>query len=314
MRAQQSLLLIIFIAVIATRIHAQDLDPRAYVRLPVKTTTMITGFVYSHGGVVTDATLPIDNIKANVGATTIGVARSFSLFGLTSQALIVAPYSWAKVSGDVGDQSHEITRSGFGDMRMRISVLFFGAPAATLAQLKKTAQKTILGASLSIVSPTGQFFPDKLINIGSNRWSFKPELALSQPVSKNWVLDFYAGLWLFTNNASFYPGSSLRKQDPMGAFQAHISYNVKPQMWVAFDATFYTGGSSSIEGIYKDDRQSNTRFGLTAVMPTGKLSSLKFSASKGVVVRIGQNFTTYSVGWQHSWIPGLKPPKIVKTQ
>lgn len=314
MRTLPTILIITYLALDASPLYSQDLDPRAYVRLPVKSTTMITGFAYSHGGVVTDATLPVQNIKANVQTASVGVAHAFNLFGLSSQALIAAPYSWAQVSGELNEQDSSITRAGLGDIRMRLSVLFVGAPAATLAEMRKApSRRTILGASLNIIAPTGQFFSDKLINIGTNRWSFRPEVALSQPVSKRWMLDIYAGVWLFTNNASFYPGTSLRKQDPMTTFQTHISYNINPLMWVAFDATFYTGGSSSVNGIYKDDRQSNARLGITAVVPVGKLSSLKFSANTGAVVRVGQDFTTYSIGWQHSWIPGLKPSAMKKS-
>jgi hypothetical protein len=315
MRGQLQLLLSACMGFIASQLFSQDLDPRAYIRVPVKTTTMITGFSYSHGGVVTDPTLPVQNIEADVEATSVGVARSFSLFGLSSQALVAMPYMWAQVSGDVADQNKSVTRSGFGDMRMRLSVLFLGAPAVTLAELRKSPpQKTILGASINIIAPTGQFFSDKLINLGTNRWSFRPELAISQPISKRWVLDAYVGMWLFTNNASFYPGHSLRRQDPMGTLQSHLSYNINPRTWVAFDATFYYGGSSSIEGLYKDDRQSNARFGITGVIPTGKVSSLKLSASRGVIVRIGSNFSTYSIGWQHSWMEGYKPSKLKKAE
>ena len=307
------LLIIIFMAFLGSPLFSQDLDPRAYVRVPIKSTTMITGFAYSHGGVVTDETLPVKNIKANVQSVSVGVAHAFSLFGLSSQALVAMPYSWAQVSGDVDQQASRITRSGFGDMRLRLSVLFHGAPAATLAEMRKTPTgKTILGASLNVVVPTGQFFSNKLINLGTNRWSFRPELALSQRVGKRWTLDVYGGVWLFTNNTSFYPGTSLRKQDPMSTFQTHFSYNFNPQIWVAFDATFYTGGASTVNGVYNDDRQSNARLGITAVVPTGQLSSLKFSASKGAIVRAGQNFSTYSIGWQHSWIPGLEPSKMKK--
>jgi hypothetical protein len=268
---------------------------------------MISGFVYSYGGVVTDATLPVKDIKADVQFGSVGVARSFNFFGLSSQALVALPYSWAQVSGEVGNQQERVTRAGFADMRMRFSVLFFGAPAVTLAELRKNpVRKTILGASINIIAPTGQFYSDKLINIGTNRWSFRPELALSQPLSKRWMLDLYAGIWFFTTNNSFYPGHSVRSQNPIGAFQTHLSYNISPLAWLAFDATYYTGGASSIDGVIKDDRASNVRLGVTAVVPTGKLSALKFAASKGAVVRIGQNFTTFSIGWQHSWLGGLK--------
>lgn len=146
---------------------------------------MITGFVYSYAGVVTDPTLPIKNIHADVQASSLGVAHSFGLFGLTSQAMIAIPYSWAQVSGELGDLDSQINRSGFGDMRMRLSVLFHGAPAATLAELRKLPpKKTILGASLNVVVPKGQFISDKFINLGTNCWSFRPELALSQTLSK----------------------------------------------------------------------------------------------------------------------------------
>lgn len=287
--------------------EAQDLDPRAYIRVPIKMTTLIGGMVYSYGGVVSDPTLPITNIKADVYSGSLGVAHTFSLFGLTAQGLVALPYSHADVSGEVGNQQQSISRTGFADMRMRLSVLFLGAPAATLPQLMKDkARKTILGASINMVAPTGQFFSNKLINLGTNRWAFRPELALSQPIARKWMFDLYTGLWLFTNNPTFYPGNVLRKQEPMGAFQGHFSYNIKATTWVAVNATFYSGGASTLEGVAKNDRQSNTRIGITAVVPTGKLSSLKFAASTGAIVRIGQDFTTFSLGWQKSWIKGLK--------
>jgi hypothetical protein len=165
-------------------------------------------------------------------------------------------------------------------------------------------KKTIVGASLSIGAPTGQFHADKLINIGTNRWSIRPEVAISQPVGKRWLIDVYAGVWFFTTNSTFYPGSATRSQEPMGAFQAHVSYNITPRFWVAYNTTYYTGGRSSIDGTYNSDQQSNTRIGVTAVMPVGKANSIKFAASTGAVVRVGQDFTTFSLGWQHAWITG----------
>lgn len=288
---------------------AQDLDPRAYVRLPLKTTSVFSGFAYSHGGIVSDPTLPIKNIKADVESLSFGVSRVFNFFGLSSQALVVVPYSWAQVSGDVSQQARSLTGSGMADMRLRYTILVHGAPAGNLAEVVKAPRKTIIGISLNAVVPTGQFFSDKLINLGTNRWSFRPEVAISQPIKERWLLDFYSGVWLFTDNKTFYPGEVVRSQEPMGAFQFHLSYNIKPVLWVAFDGTYYVGGASSLDGNYNNDRQDNTRIGMTAVVPTGKLSSLKFALSTGVDVRIGQDFNTYSIGWQKSWLSDLKPKK-----
>jgi len=281
---------------------AQDLDPRAYVWLPLKTNAIVTGYSYSYGGVLTDPTLPIEDLEATVHAASLGYVHTFELFGLTSQAMAALPYSWAEASGKVVGQSESITRSGLADSRLRLTVLVHGAPAVGLEEFMKAPKKTIVGVSLSIGVPTGQFFSDKLINIGTHRWSFKPEVALSQPLGKRWLIDVYAGVWFFTTNYSFYPGSSARSQEAMGAFQTHISYNITPRFWIAYNATYYVGGESSIDGAYKDDRQNNTRVGLTAVMPVGKSNSIKLAASTGAVVRVGQDFTTFSLGWQHSWI------------
>jgi hypothetical protein len=303
------LLTVLVLAISLVTVSAQDLDPRAYVHLPIKATTLITGAGYSFGGVVSDPTIPVKNIEADVQFASLGVAHTFKLAGLTAQALVALPYTWAQVSGEIAEQRRSITRSGLADTRMRLSVLLAGGPALSLEEFKKTPpKKTILGASINIVAPTGQFFSDKLINIGVNRWAFRPELALSQKVSKKWTLDLYAGVWFFTNNNSFYPGEVQRSQKPMGAFQTHISYNFNPVMWVAFDATYYTGGTSTLDGKVNDDRQSNARAGITAVFPTGKFSSLKVAVSKGAIVRIGQDFTSISLGWQRTWLSFKKPP------
>ena len=204
-------------------LSAQDLDPRAYARVPIDATFLVAGFAVSHGGVVSDPTLPITGLNATVETPSLGVGRSFSLFGKTAQVFGALPYSWAQVSGDVFGEATNITRAGLSDARLRLSVLVRGAPAATVAEFARAPRRTILGTSLTVATPTGQFFPDRLINLGGNRWAFKPEFAVSHPMGDKWLLDTYAALWLFTPNDSFYPGTVRRTQTPMGAFQAHLS-------------------------------------------------------------------------------------------
>jgi hypothetical protein len=290
----------------ATTAPAQDLDPRAYTHVPVDATLAIAGLAVSHGGVVTDPTLPVTDLNATVEAPSLGVARTFSFFGRTAQAFGAVPYAWAQVSGNVSGDASSITRAGLSDMRMRVSVLVRGAPATSVFEIAKAPRRTILGTSLTVVAPTGQFFSDKLINIGTHRWSFKPEFAVSQPINDRWMLDAYAGLWLFTDNQSFYPGNSVRAQNPIGAFQGHISYNFQPQLWAAFDATFYVGGATTVNAAQNDDRQSNVRLGGTLGLPIGRRHSVKLAVSRGAIVRFGANFTTLSIGWQTAWFPSPK--------
>jgi hypothetical protein len=199
------------------------------------------------------------------------------------------------------------SRAGLSDMRIRISALLRGAPAASVLEIAKAPRRTILGTSLTVAAPTGQFFPDRLINLGANRWAFKPEFAVSQPLGRKWLIDVYTGVWLFTANDSFYPGTSRRTQAPMGAFQAHVSYNVTRKAWAAFDATYYVGGTSAIQGVDNSDRQSNARLGGTLALPVGQRHSVKLAVSRGAIIRFGANFTTFSIGWQTGWIPRPKP-------
>jgi hypothetical protein len=247
---------------------------------------------------VTDATLPLEDLQAKIGSTSLAVVHSFSLFGKTAQASVALPYAWGDASAIIAGTRQSTTRTGLGDMRLKISCLLAGAPAATIGELIKAPRKTILGTSLTVVTPTGQYFPEKLINIGTSRWAFKPELAISQPVGKRWLVDFYSGIWLFTKNDTFYPGTSVRTQEPLGSFQGHISYNIQPLMWVAFDWTYYTGGRSSVDGVKMNDRQINSRVGGTLVLPVGKRNSIKFAYSTGAIIRSGADFTSISAGWQ----------------
>lgn len=286
---------------------AQDLDPRAYARAPINSTVAISGFSFMTGGVVTDPSAPVQNIDAQVSAVSIGVARVFSLFGKTAQGLVALPYTWADVTGDVGDQTQRAPRSGLADLRLRLSVLLAGAPAKTLAEfVKDPTRRPVIGASLSVSAPTGQYQPERLINLGTNRWAFKPEVALSYPVGQRWLVDAYAGVWLFTTNETYFPGTAVRSQKRVGALQAHVSYSFSPKAWAAFDSTWYRGGDVEVDGAVTGRRQASSRIGATVVFPVGARQSIKVAYSTGAVVRFGSDFEAFSVAWQMAWVD---PPK-----
>jgi hypothetical protein len=293
--------------VLASPGWAQDLDPRAYVHVPIDGTFLILGFGVSEGGIVTDPTLPITDIQASVMTPSVGAGRSFGLLGRTAQVFAVLPFSWADVSGSVLGDSRAARRSGLSDVRLRVSWLVKGAPASTVAELRKTPRRTILGVSLNVAAPIGEYDPEKLINLGTNRWAFRPEVAVSQPIGQRWLLDTYAGLWLFSANDEYYPGTQAKTQAPMGSFQAHVSYNFQPQLWAALDLTYYAGGRTTVEGVRGEDLQSNVRGGFTVALPVGQRHSIKIAVSRGAIVRRGADFITYSFAWQTAWAPRPTP-------
>lgn len=164
---------------------AQDLDPRAYVKAPVKGMLLVGNITHSEGGVLTDPTLPLENLEAKVQTVALGGVRTFSFFGQSAQALVVLPLAFLDASASVNGQAQSASRSGIADTRFRFSVLLLGGKAVTLEEFPQAKKSTIIGTSLTVIAPTGQYFSDKLINLGTWRWSFKPEVALTQPIGKS---------------------------------------------------------------------------------------------------------------------------------
>jgi hypothetical protein len=272
---------------------------------------LVGGYSYSSGAIVTDPAVALKDLQAKFQTGSVSAIRSFAFFKKTSQVLVAIPYAWGEATALVNGQPGAVTRSGLADLRVRWSVLLAGAPAMTVQEMAraKAPRKTVIGSSITISAPSGEYFNDKLINIGTNRWGFKPELAVSHPFGKKWLIDFYTAVWLFTNNDSFFPGSSFKTQSPLTAFQAHLSYNISLRAWVAFNATYYVGGGTTVNGTENADDQQNSRLGATLVVPVGKMNSIKFAISRGAIIRAGANFTSASVGWQWSFVKVPTPPR-----
>jgi len=280
---------------------AQDLEPRAYSASPVGTNFIGIGFGRSSGDIAFDPTLPITNANATLYSPAVGVGRTFGVFRKQGLFAATLPYAWGNVSGEVGDQQGRVYRSGLADTRTRLSINLRGSPSMSVTEFaRRPHRRLIIGTSLTMTSPSGQYDNTKLINLGTNRWSFKPEIGISYPAKKVF-LDLYAGVWFFTENKSFYTGTFSRSQNPLTAIQAHASYTLRPGLWAAIDATWYTGGAATVNGGVPSERQSNSRLGATFSYPLTKGHSFKLSYSSGVTGNVGSKFNTISGGWQYVW-------------
>jgi hypothetical protein len=288
------------VSAIADRALAQEIEPRAFSPSPVGVTFLMVGAGQSTGGVLTDPSLPVDDVDAEINAGFLGFGHSFGLFGRLATVALVQPYLDAEFTGTLDGEPAEAMRSGIADTKLRFSVNLLGNPAMSPAEFAKRKPTTTVGVSLSVSAPTGEYRGDKLINVGTNRWAIKPEIGVSHPVG-HWTLEGAAGVWLFEDNPEFFGGKH-REQDPMASVQAHVSYTFRPRLWLSFDATFYDGGESTVDGIAKDDRQSNSRYGLTLSLPVARGQSLKLYWNDGATTRIGSDFSTYGLAWQYTRI------------
>jgi hypothetical protein len=279
--------------------HAQEMEPRAYSPAPVGFNIASISLAQSSGGVAMDPTLPIENVDATINSATVGYMRTFALFGRTASAAVGLPYAWGDVTGDVNEERRTATRSGLADARVRLSVNLIGGEVGDRAQFAARTRSTQVGASVTVVAPTGEYDSSKLINLGSNRWSVKPEIGLYQPFGP-WSFELAAGVWLFGDNDDFY-GGVRREQDPISSVQTHVGYTFRPHLWATADWSYYRGGASRVDGVHKRDLQESTRAGLAVSIPVSARDSLKLAWSNGMTTRIGADFTTYTITLQRAW-------------
>jgi hypothetical protein len=284
-----------------THVDAQDLEPRAYAASPVGVNFVVLSAARSSGGVLVDPSLPVEDVEATVRLYITGVGRTVNIFGRTGLVLAALPYAVAEATGNVADESRHATRSGLADPRLKLSVNLLGGRALSAREFARAARRTIVGVSLTVVPPLGQYQPTRLINLGANRWAFKPEAGVSHTIGR-WTLEGYGGVWWFTTNREFYTGQSVRTQDPVIALQTHASYTLRPRLWWAIDGTWYSGGTTTVDGVDKADLQRNSRLGATLSLPLLTQQSLKISVSSGATTRAGADFTTIAAAWQVTWL------------
>ena len=286
----------------------QDLAPRAYIVTPAHSNAITLAYSFLDGDLMFDNSVPITGATARISVPVFTYYHSLRFFGRSANFTGSLPYGIGNVRGTVLDAETKAYRSGLLDAAFRFSVNLIGAPAMDITDFRSWRQRTILGLSLRVVTPTGQYDPTRLINYGANRWGFKPEMGLSRRWG-HWVLDSYGGMWVFTRNQEFFShnqffsGTNVQTQEAMWAFEGHLSYDVKPRLWASLDGNFWVGGRTSINGIQNPNSlQRNSRIGGTVSLPASTHQSLKFSYSRGAYIRYGGNFNTVSVGWQYSWL------------
>jgi Putative MetA-pathway of phenol degradation len=288
----------------AVQLYAQDLAPRAYVITAVHTNAINTTWSFYDGGVNFNGAAPVTNAMGTYNISIFSYYHSLNFFGRSANIVAYLPYGVGTFQGDLSEQHRSVYRSGLLDSSFRFSVNLMGGPAMQPKEFATWKQKRLLGLSLRMVAPTGQYSGEKLVNWGSNRWAFKPELGYSERWG-HWVLDGYAGVWFYTTNSAFYAGPVTKPQDeaPIGALEGHLSYDVKPRFWVSLDGNFWSGGITSLSGIRNlATKQTGSRIGATASFPISKHQSIKVSYSDGTYIIFGGNYQNVSVSWQYSWL------------
>lgn len=281
---------------------AQDLAPRAYLITPTGSNAITLTYPFSAGDVQFNGAIPLTDFTARIGLPVLSYYHGFGLIGRSANITAWLPYGVGNFSAIVAGTERSLYRSGLIDSSYRLSVNLMGGPAMPFNEFIRWRQKTVVGASLTVIAPTGQYDRARLINQGGNRWAFKPEIGLSQRWGQ-WILDAYGAVWFFTANKHFFPGDQVKTQLPIGAIAMHLSYDVKPRLWFSVDGNFWYGGATSLNGLERaNTTQKASRVGVTASIPLNKHQSLKFSYSAGVITRLVGDYQYVAGAWQYSWV------------
>ena len=296
-RANRILLIWGVLSLVAAGATAQDLSPRAYWPAPKGTKVAVVGYSYSWGDVATDPSLPVFGVDSNINTILLAYLQTFGWWGRTTNLLVELPYTWGTTVGTLLENPTKRDVSGFADPGVTLSVNLLGAPSMTPADLQalRNDPHPILGASVKVLIPVGEYDPDKVINVGANRWALRAEAGYAQPVLRRWVLEFQLGTWFFGDNNDFI--GVTREQKPILAAQLHVVTRFKPGFWASLDLNYFTGGQSQIGDELRADLQRNSRIGGTIVVPIRGRHGIKAGYSTGVVTESGGDFATFLLSY-----------------
>jgi hypothetical protein len=277
-------------------LNAQDVQPRVYAPAPTGVNLLTLGYAFSTGSVLFDKTVPIDNATGDIHSFNVAYSRSIAVFGMAGRADAVVPLVTGDWEGAVEKSRQSTSRTGFGDPVLRYSLFIYGAPALTREEFAGFRPKTIVGVTLRMQLPLGQYDANKIVNLGSNRWVLSPQIGIWHVV-RNLTFEAYAGVWFFTDNREFF-GAKTKSQDPLVTFQVHVSYLFRSGIWIAASSRQSLGGAVTIDGGDRLDPETNNRVGLAFAMPVSSRNVLKFIATTGITATVGNDYSTFGVAWQ----------------
>jgi hypothetical protein len=298
-----AVLAVVVFLFMAVHAHAGEIEPRAYMNTPVGINFLLAGYFYSDGGLSTPGSSPIKDAKLKIHTEALAYARTLDIWGKSGKFDVILPYSQLSGSATFAGQTRERNVSGLNDPRFRFSVNFYGAPALSVQEFANYQQDLLIGASVQVSAPLGQYDKDKLVNLGNNRWFVKPDIG----ISKAWgalTLELSIGVTFFSKNDDFFGGKT-QEQEPVYSAQAHVTYSLGHGIWAALSYNYDYGGRTTIDGVQSDDLQQNSRVGATLTLPVNRNNSIKIYGSTGVHTNTGTDFDIVGIFWQYRWGSGL---------
>jgi len=279
---------------------AQFTGPRSYDNIPVGTNQLELSYSYAHANASIDNSLIITGANFSLNQGTVDYTRYFGLLHRLTWVEAAVPV--AGLGGSISGTNIQGSTTGAGDSSYAVGMLLKGGPALTVAQFEDYKPATTLGVSLTITAPTGSYHSDKILNLGSHRWSFMPEIALSHPFGsgQKWELDAYASAYFYTDNTSYH-GREILRQEPLPGLEGHISYSFNDNVWASLDTRYSFRGTTVLDGVSQNNAQQNFILGCEMDVSLDSRNSLVFEFAKALVHHNGPALVGFSVKYDYTW-------------
>jgi hypothetical protein len=279
---------------------AQFTDAHSYDNTPIGINQVELAYSYVHGDASVDTALIVSGAKLGLNQGMISYARYFGLFHRLTWVEAGVPI--AGLNGSISGTAIQGSVTGTGDSSYQAAILLKGGPALTVEQFENYKPSTALGVSFTIAVPTGLYRTNKVLNLGTDRWAFKPEFAVSHPFGpqQKWQVDAYANVYFYTDNTS-YRGKEILRQEPIPGVEGHISYSFNDRIWASVDTRYSFRGSTFVNGIGQNNAQQNFGIGSEMNVAINARNSLLFEFAKAVVHQNGPALVGFSVKYDYTW-------------
>jgi hypothetical protein len=284
--------------------RAQDLEPRRWSHLPIGTSFAGAAYSYTEADIFFDPVQQIEDVEMELHTWTAHYLYSFELFQKSARIGFVQPYQEGHWDGLVNGVPASIERNGFADSVLRFAINLYGAPPLKgkefAAYRAKVDVETIVGGALSVQLPTGEYMEDKLINLGTNRYTFRPQFGVVHNRGK-WSMELTGEASLYTDNNDFFNGNKL-ENDPLYTAQTHLVYTFLPGLWAALSVGYGYGGEATINGVDKNDTREYLAWAFSAGFPITPALGIKVGyLGSRAQEPVGQDSDTIATGFLIFW-------------
>jgi hypothetical protein len=293
-------LLVLAVGCFPRDLYAQFTDPRTYTVSPVGLNQLEIDYARAHADASLDPSLEVGGAHVDINQELIAYTRNVGLLDYLGWIKATVPF--AQLSGSVAGTQLSGSTSGAGDASLELAMLLKGGRALSAAEFSKYEPATTWGAGVTITAPTGKYNPDKLLNLGANRWSFKPEIGVSHPFGpdESWVIDGYVNAYFFTDNTS-YRGVEVLRQEPLPGVETHLSHDFTSHFWMSLDLRYAFRGDTAVDGVDQNSTQQSLVVGSEASWSPNERHTFALVFASAVVHKNAPAATGVLIRYTYSW-------------